>query len=737
MFIFGFTFATVCFVCCKTGVYSAFAAIAAAVVVLLVFFLVRSLRKTLEIPLVATAVLLSAVIFLMFFNFSYKKAISYDGETAFTGKIISLPQKSYGVYHYEIETETIGDRFVKLKLLYASPDELYHDVFDCISVSDAKIYVPRDSDGNESEHYKSHGIFLRAYSIDLPEVLFTYEKSPFYYVLMLRRSIIDSVLKRTSGDRAGIIIAMLLSDTSYISAETRANFTNSGAAHLLSVSGLHVSLWVSFLMSFFTIFGVNKKTSNVLSLIFLVFFILLTGFSVSVMRASFMLAVVLIAPFFKRRSDPLNSLGIAVFLITAANPFSVLSVSLQLSVTATLGIITIGKYFINRFAKLITRIRVTLPRRFIRYIVESIIITLCSFIATLPVTVSVFGRVSLVAPLTNLLVVGLSSLAMIFGGTGVIMSYSQILLPVCDLWYAIADFLADVILKCVTALGSLTYATLLVDTVIYSFWLVATLIILLGGATILYKRKTHLPLEITAAVCVLFFIIGNCAAMAPSKQGIKGTVLPINGSPVIMLQSGRHYALIGCPRDTGSFTYELNRYLPQLPSTSFDLLLMPYENFGIESYQNIKNDFSPKETFADFHLYTENKDILGNQTYFGTQARYLLWGEIDIAYYNKQKESYVIIKFNEKIIMVSLSPDNDMRKIGMNIATPDILICPDHLPKYSDAILYDEIIITGNPSKTREHTYNQAQLITPNTHFTAYEGSIGILNGREKYNGQA
>lgn len=727
MFIFGFTFAAVCFVCCKTGVYSAYAAITVSVAAIIVFFIIRPLRKTLEIPLAAAAVLMSAFIFLLFFNFSYKKAVTYDGATAFTGKIVSLPQKSYDVYRYEIETVSIGEEFVRLKLLYTSPNELYCDVFDCISVNDANIYLPKNADGKESEAYKSRGIYLRAYSIDLPQVLFSYDKTPFYYVLMFRQSIINTVLESSSGDRAGIIIAMILGDTGYISSAAKDCFANSGASHLLAVSGLNVSVWVSFLIAFLTLFGVGRKTANVLSLLFLAFFIVLTGFSASIIRAALMLAVILIAPFFKRRADSLNSLGLCIFLIAAANPFSVLSVSLQLSVAATFGIITIGKYYCAHFAKLVTRLRVKLLKRFVSYTADIIIITVCAFISTLPITVAVFERVSLSAPVTNLLVMGLSSLTMVFGGTGFVLSCSEILSPVADLWFAIADTTSGLILECVNFFGSLTFSALPVDTVIYSFWLIATVILIICGAVILFRKKTRFPLEVTAALCVVLFILGNGAAMLPSKINVKCTVLSASGSPAVVLQSGRHYALIGCPRDTGNFTYELTAHMPQMPSTCLDLLLMPYGTLGSESYAHIISSYSPKDIFADFNLYKNNKDILTDEMYFGETARFLLWGDVDVFYYNTAQAYCVIIEFNDKTIMVSLSPENDMKEISMKLATPDILICPDRLPQNMDTVTFDTIIITGSLSQTRKDAYEKALLFTQDTHFTAYEGSICVL----------
>lgn len=729
MLIFGSVFAVVCFCCCKAEAYSvylSYAFCAVSIISLVIYFAIKSLHKKLEIPLTAIAVLLSAVIFLLFYNFSYKPAVSFEGETAFTGKIISLPQKHGDSYTYEIETESIGEKFVKLKIIYSSKEELFCDVYDCISVSDAKIYVPRNPDKSESEFYKSRVIYLKAYSTDVPEILFTYESSPFYYVLKLRQSIINTVMGKTEGGRAGIIIGMLLGDTSYISQQTKHYFSNSGASHLLAVSGLHTSLWISFLIAFLTLFGFRGKLINILSLVFLAFLVVLTGFSASVMRASLMLTIILVAPFFKRKGDRLNSLGFALFIILAANPFAVLSVSLQLSAAATLGIITIGDYYCNRFAKLIAKLRLPLVKRMLNYAAGIIIITVCVFVATLPIMVSVFGRITLIAPITNLLVVGISSLIMIFGGTGVLLSHSNVFMPVADLWFYIADNLASVVLKCTETLGSLTFSALPVNTNVYHICVIFTIIAICIGILLFQKQKCRLYIEIISVACVVIFLITNSIFMLPFKMNIKGTVLAVKGSPVIVLQSGRHYALIGCPENYSDYSYEIKRNLPDIPSTKLDLFIVPYGKPCSDCYKEILSTYSPNDVFVDLNAYKENKGIFTDEIEFGKEARYILWREIDIKYINTERASCVIIKFNGQTVMVSLSKENDMSFIAKTITTPDVLVCYDHMPKNAFCTVYDRIIITS-PYPTAHKTLYIRQLYkTPQICLTAFEGSTLI-----------
>lgn len=730
MLVFGSVFAVVCFCCSKAEAYSvylSYAFCAVSIISLIIFISIKALHKKLEIPLAATAVLLSAVIFLLFYNFSYKPAVSFEGETGFTGKVISLPQKRGESYTYEIKTESIGERFVKQKLVYSSKEELYCDIYDCISVSDAKIYVPLNPDKSESESYKSRGIYLRAYSTDVPEIMFTYESTPFYYVLKLRQSIINTVLRKTEGDRAGIIIGMLLGDTSYISQQTKDCFSNSGASHLLAVSGLHTSLWISFFISFLTLFGYRGKLVNVLSLVFLAFIVVLTGFSASVMRAALMLTIILIAPFFKRRGDKLNSLGFAVFVILSSNPFAVLSVSLQLSAAATLGIITIGDYYCKRFAILILKLRTPIIKRMLNYVAGIIIVTVSVFVTTLPVMVSVFGRITLIAPVTNLLVVGISSLIMIFGGTGVPLSYSSVFLPVSNLLFYAADFLANIVLKCVEVLGSLTFSAIPVNTKVYHICVAFTLIAVTTGVLLFRKQKNRFYIEIISAICIVIFVITNCIFMMPFKINIKGTVLAVNGTPIIVLQSGRHYALIGCPENNYDYSYEVKRNIPDIPSTKLDLFLVVKGKPCPICYKEILSTYSPEDVFIDLNTYKENKEAFSVGAEIDKEARYLLWREVDIKYINTESTNCVIIEFNGQTVMVSLSKENDMTFISNSIATPNVLVCCNHMPKNAFSLMYDKIFITSNFPTVHKALYNREIYKPSQICLTTFEGSTLIF----------
>ncbi len=727
MCVFGFSFAAVLFLCCKLGFVAAYAALGASVVALIIYIVAKRLRSVFELPLAAGAVLLSAVLFLLFWRFSYMPAARFDGATAFTGKVVSLPYTYDNGYGYEIKTFSIGEEFTKQKLLYYTEEPLECTYFDCISVNDAAVFVPKNEKGDISESFLARKIYLAAYAQDTPQVLFSCSKTPFWYILKLRENIIETAQSYLSGDRAGVVIAMVMGDTGYISAKTAAAFNNSGAAHLLAVSGFNVSLWTAFIIAFLTVFGLGGRLANTLSMGFLVFFSALTGFSPSILRASAMLAVILCAPFFKRRGDALNSLGLAVCAITCVNPFAVLSIGFQLSVTATLGIVSLGQALMSGFAAKTASLRFVPIKRFVRYTGDIVIITLTAFIFTLPVMVEAFGRVSLIAPVTNLAVMSLASLITVFGGTGVLLSYVSLLKPVANLWFALCNLFSGLVLDCVNKLGSLRYAALPVDETVWAFWFVSTLLLMLAAWVIWIRRKTRLPLAAVSILCLLFFVAGNIGALLPSYKNIRVHVLKAAGTPVIVLQSGSHYALIACPRDSAGFERAVAGSVPALPTTDLDLLLVIPGSFCAESYKTLVETYAPKTVFTAAAVYRENTALFGTTVEVCPTARYFLWNEINLYYNDTDAAKCVIIDSGGRRYLVSLSAENDMKVMTASFGTFDALICSGGLPLNLQHCVPKRIVITGGFSKSGTKYYTKALYLTENVWYTAIDGTCELI----------
>jgi competence protein ComEC len=151
------------------------------------------------------------------------------------------------------------------------------------------------------------------------------------------------------GSEAAVLKALVMGDQSQILPETRQAFTWTGTNHILSISGLHISLVASvafavfrWLLSWFPPairHARVRKGAALLTLIPVALYALIAGFSPSTQRALVMVSVFLLAFLAERETDLMNTLALAAFCILAVQPAALFSISFQLSFAAVLSIV--------------------------------------------------------------------------------------------------------------------------------------------------------------------------------------------------------------------------------------------------------------------------------------------------------------------------------------------------------------------------------------------------------------
>ncbi len=143
-----------------------------------------------------------------------------------------------------------------------------------------------------------------------------------------------------SGPELAISLALILGDNSMLDKEIRDSFTNTGALHVLAVSGLHISIIMQILMAALAVFsGVLSRRVAVIFLIGIMWwYAAITGLSPSVLRAVIMFTVLSIAQLSGRNYDSLNTLFLTAFVLVIWNPLTVFDIGFQLSFLAMLGI---------------------------------------------------------------------------------------------------------------------------------------------------------------------------------------------------------------------------------------------------------------------------------------------------------------------------------------------------------------------------------------------------------------
>lgn len=171
----------------------------------------------------------------------------------------------------------------------------------------------------------------------------------------LRRSISDRILEVVPGDAGAVLVALVTGEQSLIPEKVQDHYRASGLAHLLSISGLHMTLLaaaVFFLvrrsLALWPAFALRydlKKIAAWAALAATTFYVLISGMSVPALRAYIMVAVVIVAIFFDRRVISLRSVALAALALLALFPDALVGASFQMSFLAVIALVAMYEHF--------------------------------------------------------------------------------------------------------------------------------------------------------------------------------------------------------------------------------------------------------------------------------------------------------------------------------------------------------------------------------------------------------
>lgn len=244
----------------------------------------------------------------------------------------------------EKELDFNGKFLMQLNCKNVDTSEL--EIGKFVSVYANPTFYSLENNSDIDLSYISRGINAKCYAYSYTFSL-TDEKS-----LSFRDKIRNSVYKlfeQTDSFYTNVGFAMMFGETTVLQNEVYNVFTGTGIAHLLAVSGFHISIIVSFVSFILDKLKTRKDVKLVIILLILGIYAYICDFSVSVMRASVMSILLLVAGAKNKEYDRLSSLSLACCLNLAINPLDVFSVSFVLSFVAVLSIILLMPLFVRLF----------------------------------------------------------------------------------------------------------------------------------------------------------------------------------------------------------------------------------------------------------------------------------------------------------------------------------------------------------------------------------------------------
>ena len=193
---------------------------------------------------------------------------------------------------------------------------------------------------------------------------------------------------------ASIFIGIILGDRTEIPEEAIENFRNANMSHILAVSGMHMSYLILLATQ---IIGklIGKKQSYYISIILIIEYMFLTGFSASIIRAGIMGIILISSKIFYKNNDILTNIAISALIILLKNPYTILDLSFQFSYGGTIGIILFQKFISKNFLEKIIKSK---------KIIEIISVTISAQIIILPISIIQFNKLNIYFILTNLII---------------------------------------------------------------------------------------------------------------------------------------------------------------------------------------------------------------------------------------------------------------------------------------------------------------------------------------------
>lgn len=240
----------------------------------------------------------------------------------------------------------------------------------------------------------------------------------------------ENIEKTYSENISNIVLGVMLGYTKQIDTDVKEDFSNSNISHVLAVSGMHIS-YIIILITKSTqkIFG--KRKSKIIASTVLLIYMFITGFSVSVVRASIMGILVCMSFVVYRKSDTLNNIAIAGLITLINNPYSIISLSFSLTYGGTIGIV----FFEPVVEKIIKNIKIRNRRwkyvflriqRKCEKIIEILSVSISAQIIIAPIMILNFNTIGVGFLITNLLLSVVIGLIVMGGFAQILFSFFSI-----------------------------------------------------------------------------------------------------------------------------------------------------------------------------------------------------------------------------------------------------------------------------------------------------------------------
>ncbi len=302
------------------------------------------------------------------------------------------------------------------------------------------------------------------------------------FIIHFRQKFLSLIFEIYPKDEANFLAWILIWARENMWKELQTNFNNSGLTHLVAVSWSNITIIIIFLWFLFKFFPVVLRTVFIFA--FVIFFLFIVWENVAAIRAGIMWLVWYFIMISWRKADSLSLLLLTAFALIVYNPLYLnYDISFHLSFLAVVWLL----YFQGFWNKVFR----VLPSFFA--VKESFVLTMSALTTTLPIMIFNFWQVSILAPITNMLVGWVIPFAMFFGFLSILWQMVS-----NKIWFVLGFidyFLLKYVIWVAEYFWNLEFAVYKMDLWIYAIYLEIFYFMILIFWIIYFKQEKSPMLE--------------------------------------------------------------------------------------------------------------------------------------------------------------------------------------------------------------------------------------------------
>ncbi len=395
----------------------------------------------------------------------------------FNAKIVSSPESKD---EYQIFRVNPSDSLETLDVQVRAPLYPKYKIGEILKIS-GKVTIPKVIPPHSDKKSFDYAGYLLTRNVGSEifyphiEIVDSGSHTVTEYLGRWKEDLINKINTNVSAPASSLANGMLFGSAP-ASKELAQTFRTAGLSHIIVLSGFNIAIVIAGVLFVLTFLPLMLRIT--IASITVILFVMMVGAEASVVRATLMAFITLLATVLGRQYVAHQALIISFLAIIMYEPYSLLhDISLHLSFLATAGIIYLPKLF--------DRVYENIKNNSLR---ELLVTTCCAYIATLPYIMYTFGTVSVYALIANILVLPLVPVAMLLSFLAILFSYAFDWLA--GLFGFIDTILINIIIWIAQAIEYLPASTFPLTIALPTMSFMYGLIIFVTGYVI-WKRKNE------------------------------------------------------------------------------------------------------------------------------------------------------------------------------------------------------------------------------------------------------